>query len=142
MADEQAPIKDHDPEQEAGTSARAVSKYNRYSMKKMRAVVNALKDTRTKKNPELLYIRSVAYLEHLPQKGAKILLTTLKSAYNNLLNKNEKIADDAIAIEDIVVSEGPSFKRIRPRARGRADRIQKRTSHVAVYLKEIPEENN
>ncbi len=114
--------------------ARAISRWNRISMKKLSAVVRALKSTRSRLAPQLTYLKSVAVLESMPQKGARIVLNTLKSAFNNLLNKNDKLVEDQVLIKEIIVNEGMSFKRIKPRARGRADRIQKRTSHVTIYL--------
>jgi large subunit ribosomal protein L22 len=106
--------------------ASSLSKYNRISTKKLRRVVTAVKD--------MNYQQAVNILATLPQKGAKILAKTLKSAGANLQNKEPVGKEEEWIIKEIQVNQGPSFKRIRPRARGRADRICKPTSHLRVVI--------
>ncbi|MDH5680579.1 MAG: 50S ribosomal protein L22 [Spirochaetota bacterium] len=108
--------------------AYSLSKYNRISTKKLRRVALAVH--------ELGYQQAVNALANLPQKGAKLLERTLKSAGANLLNKEPASTEDEWIIKEIQVNKGPHLKRIRPRARGRADRINKPTSHLRVVVAE------
>lgn len=66
-------------------------------------------------------------------KGAPLVRKVLDSAIANAEN-NEGADIDELAIKEIYVNEGVTMKRIRPRARGRADRIFKRMCHVTVTL--------
>lgn len=104
----------------------AKSKINRISASKMRLVANEVKGFSL---PEAIDI-----LKNMPQKGAKIVLKTLYSAGANAKYKNPDIIDDALYIKKIAVDEGPTMKRFHARARGRAGRIRKRTSHLTIIL--------
>ena len=77
---------------------------------------------------------AVDILKNMPQKGAKIVLKTLYSAGANAKYKNPDIIEDALYIKKIAVDEGPTMKRFQARARGRAGRIRKRTSHLTIIL--------
>jgi len=68
-----------------------------------------------------------------PQKGAVLVRKVVESAIANAEN-NEGADVDELKISEIFVNEGMSMKRIRPRAKGRADRIVKRTSHITVTV--------
>ncbi|HON16711.1 MAG TPA: 50S ribosomal protein L22 [Spirochaetota bacterium] len=104
----------------------AKSKLNRISASKMRLVANEVKGFSL---PE-----AVDILKNMPQKGAKIVLKTLYSAGANAKYKNPDIIEDALYIKKIAVDEGPTMKRFQARARGRAGRIRKRTSHLTIIL--------
>jgi len=67
------------------------------------------------------------------QRAAGIMLKVLESAIANAENNNGADIDE-LKVSEIFVDEGPVMKRIRPRAKGRADRIQKRTSHITVRV--------
>ena len=58
----------------------------------------------------------------------------VQSAVSNLMVKSKNIDEDSIRISSVTVNEGPTLKRWMPRARGRADRILKRTCHIAVVV--------
>ena len=58
----------------------------------------------------------------------------IQSAMANAENNNEGIDSDSLYVKEIYVNEGPTLKRFRPRAMGRATRINKRTSHVTCVL--------
>ncbi len=74
-------------------------------------------------------------LGFLPQSGAKIIAKVLKSAMANAEQK--KVADpESMRISNVLVDQGPTMKRMRPRAMGRADVIRKRSSHITVILAE------
>lgn len=72
-------------------------------------------------------------LSFSPQKGAVLVRKVVESAIANAEN-NEGADVDELKISAIFVNEGMSMKRIRPRAKGRADRIVKRTSHITVTV--------
>ena len=74
-------------------------------------------------------------LTFAPQKGAPILRKLIKSAVSNASHKTD-IDVDNLFIKHIYANEGPTLKRFRPRAMGRATRIRSRTSHLTVILDE------
>ena len=69
------------------------------------------------------------------KKGTQPLLKLLRSAVANA--KNNKLAEANLFISKIEVNEGPKYKRWRPRARGQAYEIQKKSSHINLVLDEI-----
>ena len=70
----------------------------------------------------------------LPQKAAHELSKTIHSAASNFLSRDSNADVSALLIRSILVDNGPMMKRMMPRARGRADRILKRSSHIKVVL--------
>lgn len=111
-------------------SAFATAKYVRVSARKMRLVADMV---RGKKIPEA---RSV--LAFSTKAAAKVVDKTLASAVANAEN-NHDLSGDELYVRSIYVNEGPTLKRFRPRAMGRATRIRKRTSHLTVELAERKE---
>jgi len=107
--------------------AKAIAKYIRISPRKVRLVMRELKG---KKAEDALNLLTFA-----PQKGAPILRKLIKSAVSNASNK-ANIDVDNLFIKKIYANEGPTLKRFRPRAMGRATRIRSRTSHLTVILDE------
>ena len=85
------------------------------------------------------YSEAVSILESMPHKGARLLRKVISSAAANALYNNKKLDEDMLYIRELQVNEGPRMKRIWPRARGRADRLMKRMSHILVVLDEIGE---
>ncbi len=75
-----------------------------------------------------------AQLTFLPNKSARELLQTLKSAESNFLVKSPNSNPDELLVKNILVDKGPSFKRMIYRAKGRGNRIEKKTSHVKIIL--------
>ena len=106
---------------------RAAARYLRASPRKLRMVVDLI---RGKKVEEALNI-----LAFTPKVSAKMVIKLLKSAVANA-GKNKSIDVDTLFIKTIFVDEGPTLKRFRPRAMGRASRIRKKMSHVAIILAE------
>ncbi len=106
---------------------RAVAKYVRISPTKVRKVATAVKG---KPVEDALNV-----LGFMPQRSAMILGKVIRSAVANADQKPD-IDVDNLSISNIVVNQGPSLKRFRPRAMGRATRILKRTSHITVVLTE------
>ena len=74
-----------------------------------------------------------AILTHTPRDAARDVLTLLNSCVANAENNHELLADELV-IHQAFVDEGPTLKRYRPRALGRATRIRKRTSHMTIAL--------
>ncbi len=107
--------------------SRAVAKHVRISPRKARQVVDLV---RGKPVGEALNI-----LRFMPNKAATPVYKVVESAAANAENNFDMNRDD-LYIAKIYVDEGPTWKRIRPRARGMADRIRKRTSHITVVLAE------
>jgi|TARA_B100000959_G_scaffold11526_1_gene11538 large subunit ribosomal protein L22 len=83
--------------------------------------------------------RAVTLLSFSDKKGAKIVKKVLESAIANAEN-NDGADIDELKITSVEVNQGPTMKRLRPRARGRADRIIKRTSHLIVKVSENGEQ--
>ena len=104
---------------------QAVLKFVRLSPKKARFVADLV---RGKKVDEAVNI-----LKYSPQRAARIIKKVLESAIANAEN-NQGADVDELKVKHITVDEGPRMKRIRPRAKGRADRILKRTSHIIVRV--------
>ncbi|OGZ58864.1 MAG: 50S ribosomal protein L22 [Candidatus Spechtbacteria bacterium RIFCSPLOWO2_12_FULL_38_22] len=75
-------------------------------------------------------------LKFSTKKASGPLLKLLNSAMTNAKNLKESTKDEGLYIKDIFVNEGPKLKRHRPRARGVAYQIQKKTSHITLILGE------
>ncbi len=78
---------------------------------------------------------AIAILKHTPKAASEPLEKLLKSAIANAEN-NHNMSRSELYVAECFVSPGPTLKRIRPRAQGRAFRILKRTSHITMVLKE------
>lgn len=107
--------------------AKAVAKFIRISPRKARQVVDLI---RGKSVGE-----AYAILKFMPHKGAEIVENVLKSAVANA-EHNYNMNVDELYISQAFVDQGPSLKRFKPRAMGRADGIKKRTSHITVMVSE------
>ncbi|KAB7622888.1 50S ribosomal protein L22 [Alkalilimnicola sp. S0819] len=79
--------------------------------------------------------KALQVLEFSPKKAAHIMKKVLDSAIANA-EHNEGADIDELRVVRVMVDEGPVMKRIRPRAKGRANRILKRTSHITVAVAE------
>lgn len=85
------------------------------------------------------YGEAMAILESMPHKGARLIRKVLASAAANAVYNNKKLDEGMLYIRELQINEGPRMKRLWPRARGRADRLLKRMSHILVILDEIGE---
>jgi ribosomal protein L22 len=74
-----------------------------------------------------------ALLQNTPRAASRDVLKLLDSAIANAENNHELVADELV-VRQAYVDEGPTLKRFRPRALGRATRIRKRTSHMTITL--------
>jgi large subunit ribosomal protein L22 len=109
----------------------ALLKYVRVSPRKVRRITRLIKG---KKAGDAL-----VNLKFLPHSSAKIVAKILKSAMANAEQK--KVADpESMRIVKAFVDQGPTMKRVMPRAMGRADVIKKRTSHIKLVLEEKKDE--
>ncbi len=106
---------------------KATAKYVRISSRKVNIVVDLIKG----KSLDEAY----GILMYTPKAASPVLTKLLKSAEANAVNNNE-LSRDLLYVADAYANQGPTLKRIRPRARGSASRILKRTSHITVVLKE------
>lgn len=79
--------------------------------------------------------RAINLLTFSNKKGAGVVKKVLDSAIANA-EENDGADIDELRVSAVEINQGPVMKRLRPRARGRADRILKRTSHVTVTVSE------
>ena len=106
---------------------RAILRYARISSRKAKIVLDLIKN----KNIDEAY----AILRYTPKAASELIYKLLKSAEANASNNNN-LNRDALYVAEACATQGPTLKRIRPRARGSAYRIRKRTSHITVVVKE------
>jgi large subunit ribosomal protein L22 len=109
----------------------ATLKFTHLSPQKMRLIADQIRGMSAD--------RAVTLLSFSNKKGAKIIKKVLESAIANAEN-NDGADIDELKITSVEVNQGPTMKRLRPRARGRADRIIKRTSHLIVKVSENGEQ--
>ena len=109
------------------TQAVAKLSYARISSRKVKTVIDLI---RNKKVGEAL-----AILKLTPKAASELVEKLLKSAIANAEN-NHGMDVNKLYVAEIYANQGPTLKRVRPRAQGRAFRIRKRTSHITVVLKE------
>ncbi|GGE20914.1 50S ribosomal protein L22 [Marinithermofilum abyssi] len=107
--------------------AKAVARYVRIAPRKARLVIDLI---RGKSVAEAL-----AILRYTPKAASPIIEKVLRSAIANAEHNNE-LDPQNLVVKTAVVDEGPTMKRFRPRAMGRASRINKRTSHITVVVAE------
>ncbi|MEQ8288950.1 MAG: 50S ribosomal protein L22 [Gammaproteobacteria bacterium] len=105
----------------------ATLKFTHLSPQKLRLVADQVRGLQVDKAINLLAFSN--------KKGADILKKVLESAIANAEN-NDGADIDELRVSAIQVNQGPTMKRLKPRARGRADRILKRTSHLTVTVAE------
>lgn len=104
---------------------RAVAKHIRISPYKVRIVLDIIRGKD--------YREAVAILENTPKSASEPIRKVLMSAAANAEN-NLGMSKDNLFIAECYANQGPTLKRIMPRAQGRAFRILKRTSHITVVL--------
>ncbi len=107
--------------------ARAVARFVRIAPRKARQVIDLI---RGKDYAEALHI-----LQFTPKGASDPISKVVRSAAANAEN-NLELDVTRLYVSEARVDQGPSMKRILPRARGSADRIRKRQSHITVVLKE------
>jgi large subunit ribosomal protein L22 len=108
--------------------ARAVARHVRISPSKARRVVNLVRGLPAKE--------ALTVLQFAPQAASEQVYKVLASAIANAEN-NERLDPDALLVSEAFVDEGPTLKRFRPRAQGRAYRIRKRTCHITIAVEAV-----
>ena len=109
---------------------QAVHRYARISPRKVRPLADMIRGKRAD--------IALDILKYQPNRGARMLEKVLKSALGNAMDPDQNTGR-AARVEQLVVTGarvdgGPMFKRVRPRARGMAHVIRKRTSHIRIEL--------
>ena len=110
--------------------SNAVLTYARISPRKVQIVLDLIRNQPADK--------AMAILKHTPKAACEYLIKLLKSAMANAEN-NHNMDVSRLYVAYCHVGPGPILKRIRPRAHGRAYRINKRTSHITLVLREMEE---
>src|SRR3954468_19087846 len=108
--------------------ARAVARHVRISPNKARRVINLVRGLPAKE--------ALTVLQFAPQAASEQVYKVLASAIANAEN-NERLDPDALLVSAAFVDEGPTLKRFRPRAQGRAYRIRKRTCHITIEVESV-----
>ena len=103
----------------------ATAKYLRGSTRKARLVTTAIKGKPVEE--------AAALLRFMPQNAARDVARVLKSATANAENNHNLSAEDLVVL-DAVADEGPTIKRFRPRAQGRAFPIHKGMTHITIVV--------
>ena len=104
--------------------ARAIARYVRVSPRKARMVVDLIRGKEVERAREILQFSD--------RNVAEIIEKVLNSAVANALR--EGVKEENLMVKAIYADDGPTFKRIRARAKGSASRILKRTSHITVIV--------
>ena len=107
--------------------ARAVLKYARISPRKVKIVLDLIRN-----KPVNV---AMGILKNTPKSASEYLEKLLASAIANAEN-NHNMNKNELYVAECYATQGPTLKRIRPRAKGRAFKILKKTSHVTLVLKE------
>lgn len=107
--------------------ARATLRYARISSRKVKIVLDLIRN-----KPVGV---AMGILKNTPKAASEYLEKLLASAIANAAN-NHNMDVNNLYISECYASQGPTLKRVRPRAQGRAFRILKRTSHITLVLKE------
>ena len=108
--------------------ARAHLRYARIAPRKVKIVMDIIRNQPLDK--------ALALMQYTPKAACEPLIKLVKSAQANAEHNHDMDANN-LYVAECFVCPGPTLKRVRPRAQGRAFRILKRTSHMTVVLKEI-----
>ncbi|MFC4355376.1 50S ribosomal protein L22 [Chryseomicrobium sp. FSL W7-1435] len=110
--------------------AKAVARTVRIAPRKVRLVVDLIRGKQVGE--------AVAILNHTPRSASPVVEKLLKSAIANA-EHNYDLDINSLVVSEVFVDEGPTLKRFRPRAQGRASAINKRTSHITLVVSEKKE---
>lgn len=106
--------------------AKSVARYVRISARKARLVANEIRGYD--------YLEAKDILKLTNKRAADIILNVVESAAANAVVVDNTLDERDLYIKKIYVDDGPSLKRFRARARGRASKVKKRQSHITVVL--------
>jgi len=107
--------------------AKAIARYVRIAPRKAQLVVDLIRGKQVGE--------AIAILRHTPKSASPIIEKLLNSAVANA-EHNYSLDVNNLVISQVFVDQGPTLKRFRPRAMGRASRINKRTSHITLVVSE------
>ena len=110
--------------------AKAVANTVRIAPRKVRLVIDLIRGKQVGE--------AIAILRHTPKTASPVVEKLLKSAMANAEHNYEMDVNNLV-VSETYVNEGPTLKRFRPRAMGRASAINKRTSHITIVLSEKKE---
>jgi large subunit ribosomal protein L22 len=105
----------------------AVVKYLHISPVKVRRILRCIQGRS--------YFEALSFLKFLPYKGCDLVIKVLQSAVSNAVENNQ-LEKSRLRIKSVFVDQGAALKRLRCRAKGKADRILKRTSTITIILEE------
>ena len=108
----------------APDEARAIWRKARMSASKVRLIVDLIRGKHIEE--------ALAILANCPRKAARLVEKVLKSAIANAEQKGLDV--DSLIVKKAYVDEGPTMKRVKPRAMGRANMIRRRTCHITVVV--------
>ncbi len=108
--------------------AKATLKYYRMAPRKVRVVLDAIRDQQVD--------QALASLRFGERRAAGVVYKLLASAVANAKNELGAVDTSLLYVKEAYADEGPTLRRFRPRAMGRATRINKRTSHVTIVVAE------
>ena len=120
-------IKKKRNEENRETRPHAHHKFARISDRKARIVLEQIKGKGV--------AEAEAILNYSPRYGAYLIAKVLKSAAANA-ESNLGLDQSELYVEEVIANQGPTLKRIQPRAKGRAYRINKKMSHITIILNE------
>ena len=131
-------MSDQTIERDQVTTARAQARFVHVTPMKARRVVDLVRGMQAD--------RALAILRFAPQAASEPVYKVLASAVANARQKAERLGE-RLDVEDLLVhqayvDEGPTMKRFRPRAQGRAFRVRKRTSHITIVVAPRPDDTN
>ena len=106
----------------------AIARYVRISSRKVKVVIDLIRGKSV--------AEAKAILAFTPKAASEPVLKVLNSAVANAEN-NLDMSADQLYVAEVFANQGPTLKRFRPRAQGRASRIRKRTSHITVILDKV-----
>tara|TARA_Y100001970_G_scaffold288965_1_gene417900 strand:- start:397 stop:738 length:342 start_codon:yes stop_codon:yes gene_type:complete len=108
--------------------ARATSKYNRQSARKIRKVLNRVRGSKVQS--------ALDYLHFSPEKASVVIEKTIRSAIANLMQieGNNDLNPDTFKIKKAYADQGPVMKRFRAASMGRASRLRRPSSHLTIVL--------
>ena len=110
------------------TQAKAISRYNKQSARKIRKVLNKVRGTRVN--------NAIDYLHFSSEKASVLIEKTVRSAVSNLMqvDENNNVNIDSLLIKEAYVNQGPVMKRFRAASMGRASKLRRPTSHLTIVV--------
>ena len=107
---------------------KAQAKYIRISSRKVKTVIDLIRGKQVAEAKAILMATPKAASEPV----TKVLNSAIANAENNM-----ELSADTLYVAEVFADQGPTLKRYRPRAKGRASRIRKRTSHITIILDQV-----